>query len=43
VLTESRDKYADAFPGYPTVDASTVGQTFVRSVESMETGQIYRI
>ncbi|TDO46715.1 NADP-dependent 3-hydroxy acid dehydrogenase YdfG [Kribbella sp. VKM Ac-2527] len=43
VLTESRDKYADAFPGYPTVDASVVGQAFVRSVESMETGQVYRI
>jgi NAD(P)-dependent dehydrogenase (short-subunit alcohol dehydrogenase family) len=43
VLTESGDKYADAFPGYATVDASVVGQAFVRSVESMETGQIYRI
>jgi NAD(P)-dependent dehydrogenase (short-subunit alcohol dehydrogenase family) len=43
VLTESSDKYADAFPGYPTVDASVVGQAFVRSVESMETGQVYRI
>ncbi|MFI7063139.1 short chain dehydrogenase [Kribbella sp. NPDC050124] len=43
VLTESKDKYADAFPGYPTVDAAVVGQAFVRSVESMETGQIYRI
>lgn len=43
VLTESRDKYADAFPGYPTVDGSLVGRAFVRSVESMETGQIYRL
>lgn len=43
VLTESKDKYADAFPGYPTVDGTVVGQAFVRSVESMETGQIYRI
>jgi NAD(P)-dependent dehydrogenase (short-subunit alcohol dehydrogenase family) len=43
VLTESRDKYADAFPGYPTVDAAVVGKTFVRSVESMETGQIYQV
>jgi NAD(P)-dependent dehydrogenase (short-subunit alcohol dehydrogenase family) len=43
VLTESLDKYADAFPGYPTVDASVVGQAFVPSVESMETGQVYRI
>ena len=43
VLTESREKYADAFPGYPTVDAAVVGQAYLRSVESMETGQIYRI
>ncbi|TCC36363.1 short chain dehydrogenase [Kribbella speibonae] len=43
VLTESAEKYADAFPGYPTVDGAVVGQTYVRSVESMETGQVYRI
>jgi NAD(P)-dependent dehydrogenase (short-subunit alcohol dehydrogenase family) len=43
VLTESREKYADAMPGFPTVDAAMVGQAFVRSVESMETGQVYKL
>jgi hypothetical protein len=43
VLTESREKYADALPGFPTVDSADVGLAFVRSVESMETGQIYRL
>jgi NAD(P)-dependent dehydrogenase (short-subunit alcohol dehydrogenase family) len=43
VLTESREKYADAFPGFPTVPASAVGQAFVRSVESMETGRVYTL
>jgi hypothetical protein len=41
VLTESREKYARAMPGYPVVDGADVGQAFVRSVEWMGTGQIY--
>lgn len=41
VLTESREKYATAMPGYPVVDAEAVGQAYVRSVETMETGQVY--
>lgn len=41
VLSGSRKKYADAFPGFPLVDDAAVGQAFVRSVESMETGQVY--
>lgn len=43
VLTESREKYATAFPGFPLVEGGAVGQAFVRSVESMETGQIYAL
>jgi NAD(P)-dependent dehydrogenase (short-subunit alcohol dehydrogenase family) len=43
VLSESREKYADAFPGFPTVPAADVAQAFVRSVESMETGQVYKL
>jgi len=43
VLTESREKYADAMPGFPVVDAADVGQAYVRSVESMETGRIYEL
>jgi NAD(P)-dependent dehydrogenase (short-subunit alcohol dehydrogenase family) len=43
VLSESREKYSAAMPGYPVVDSVLVGQAFVRSVESMETGKIYVI
>lgn len=41
VLTESKDKYARVFPGYPTVDSTDVADAYVRSVESGETGQVY--
>jgi hypothetical protein len=41
VLTGSREKYADVFPAFPLVDDADVGRAFVRSVESMETGQVY--
>lgn len=43
VLTESAEKYASAFPGFPTVNGSVVGAAYVRSVESFETGQVYAI
>lgn len=43
VLTESREKYAAVFPGFPLVDGADVGQAYVRSVESMETGQVYAL
>ena len=41
VLTESRADYASIFPGFPFVDGERVGDAYVRSVESMETGAIY--
>lgn len=41
VLTDSREAYADAMPGFPAAPSEEVGLTFVRSIESMETGQIY--
>jgi NAD(P)-dependent dehydrogenase (short-subunit alcohol dehydrogenase family) len=41
VLAESREAYSDPMPGYPAVDFVEVGQAFVRSVESMETGRVY--
>ena len=41
VLTASREKYADVFPGFPLVDDDAVGRAFVRSVESKETGRVY--
>ena len=43
VLTQSREKYAQAMPGYPVVDSAEVGQAYVRSVESMETGHVYTL
>jgi NAD(P)-dependent dehydrogenase (short-subunit alcohol dehydrogenase family) len=43
VLTESREKYAATLPGFPLVDAAEVAQAYVRSVESMETGQVYEL
>lgn len=43
VLTESREKYAAAMPGFPAVDGADVGGAYVRSVESMETGQVYEL
>jgi NAD(P)-dependent dehydrogenase (short-subunit alcohol dehydrogenase family) len=41
VLIESRDAYSEIMPGYPAVSSEDVGQAFVRSIESMESGQIY--
>lgn len=43
VLTESKPKYQDSFPGFPTIDAKSVGEAFVRSVETLETGRAYAI
>jgi NAD(P)-dependent dehydrogenase (short-subunit alcohol dehydrogenase family) len=43
VLVASREAYASAMPGYPAVASTEVGLTYVRSVESMETGQVYVI
>lgn len=43
VLLPSREAYADAMPGYPAVDPDEVGLTYVRSVESMESGQVYEL
>ncbi|KRE38955.1 hypothetical protein ASG73_00885 [Janibacter sp. Soil728] len=42
VLAGSRERYDAAFPGFPSVDDHAVGQAFVRSVESGETGLVYR-
>jgi NAD(P)-dependent dehydrogenase (short-subunit alcohol dehydrogenase family) len=43
VLTESLDKYGDAFPGFPSVSAADVAQAYVRSVEGVDTGRIYAV
>lgn len=41
VLTESREHYASVFPGFPFVDGERVGDAYVRSVESLDTGAVY--
>lgn len=41
VLTEAPDMYTRTMPGFRPVDGCVVGQNFVRSVESFETGQVY--
>ncbi|RNL62916.1 short chain dehydrogenase [Nocardioides marmoriginsengisoli] len=43
LLAESKERYQDYYPGFPTVDGQVVGQAFVRSVETLETGRVYAI
>jgi NAD(P)-dependent dehydrogenase (short-subunit alcohol dehydrogenase family) len=41
VLSVSREAYASVMPGYPAVDSGEVGLTYVRSVESMDSGRVF--
>jgi len=43
VVTESLDRYGDAFPGYPPVDLADVARAYLRSVEGAETGKVFRL
>lgn len=43
VLTESIKQYEELFPGYPSADGIDVGNAYRRSVESVQTGHIFRI
>lgn len=43
VLTESMDKYGSYFRGYIPVSAVDVAQAYCKSVEGLQTGQIYRV
>jgi NAD(P)-dependent dehydrogenase (short-subunit alcohol dehydrogenase family) len=43
VLDGSREAYSSVMPGFPAVDSREVGMAFVRSVESMDTGQVYAL
>lgn len=43
VLTESLDRYADYFRGFAPVPASQAAKAFGKSVEGLQTGQIYRV
>ena len=42
VLAEA-ESYHSSFPGFPQVPAADVARTFVRSVQGVETGQIFKI
>jgi NAD(P)-dependent dehydrogenase (short-subunit alcohol dehydrogenase family) len=43
VFTESLAKYGDFFPGIQPVDVAKVAQTYVRSIEGGQTGQVYSL
>ncbi|KAB1659168.1 short chain dehydrogenase [Pseudoclavibacter sp. CFCC 11306] len=42
-VLESAPEYFDSFPGFVPVSDATVGQAFKKSVDGVQTGQIYRI
>ncbi|MCP2261172.1 Enoyl-(Acyl carrier protein) reductase [Streptoalloteichus tenebrarius] len=43
VLSESAEKYADFFPGFPPVPAAQAAMAYVKSIEGAQTGQVYRV
>lgn len=43
VITEAMDKYADYFRGYQPVPASIAALAYSKSVEGLQTGQIYKV
>lgn len=43
VFTESLSEYGNYFPGMGSVDLAQVAQTYVRSVEGAQTGQVYEL
>lgn len=43
VISESMDKYAPYFRGYEPVSATRVALAYSKSVEGLQTGQVYRI
>jgi len=43
VLTESLPVYGPFFPGFESVPAQRVAQAYVRSVDGMQTGRVYRV
>ena len=43
VFTEALDAYGDYFPGFPAVDLADVAQAYVRSIEGVQTGQIFAL
>jgi NAD(P)-dependent dehydrogenase (short-subunit alcohol dehydrogenase family) len=43
LLTEAKEVYGAAFPGFESVPASRAALAYRRSVEGIETGQVYRV
>lgn len=43
VITEAMDKYADYFRGFESVSAARVALAYSKSVEGLQTGQIYQV
>jgi NAD(P)-dependent dehydrogenase (short-subunit alcohol dehydrogenase family) len=43
ILTESLDSYGPYFHGFETVPASRVAQAYVKSVDGLQTGQVYKV
>lgn len=43
VLTEAWDAYGDYFPGFAPTPAAEAARAFVKSVEGVRTGRIYRV
>ncbi len=43
VLSEAWDAYADFFPGFEPVSAARAALAFQRSVEGVQTGQVYKV
>lgn len=43
VLSEAWDAYADFFPGFEPVPAARAALAFQRSIEGLQTGQVYKV
>ncbi len=43
VITEALGVYADFFKGFESVGASTIANAFVKSIEGIETGKVYKV
>jgi NAD(P)-dependent dehydrogenase (short-subunit alcohol dehydrogenase family) len=43
VFTEALDVYGDSFPGFLPVPLSDVAATYVRSIEGIQTGQVFEL
>jgi hypothetical protein len=42
-LEEAMDKYADYFPGFYPVSLNKVAMAYVKSLEGIQTGQVFHV